>query len=134
MAQDSLEDESKKLKMLESAHNGWAQKLRVAQDLAAKNLNASQDVQEELDDFALKVQSLEQKMHEEAQKIITQHAIRTRVEMMLEYQRGEWSSWDVDETIRIYNEAYPNDAFSLFIPQSNKDGAKNAEDDDSGAK
>lgn len=39
--------------------------------------------------------------------------MRTRVDMMLEYHRGEWSSWDVLETVRIYNKEYPDDAFPL---------------------
>lgn len=37
----------------------------------------------------------------------------TCVNMMLEYHRREWSSWDVAETVKIYNEAYHDDAFPL---------------------
>lgn len=63
-------------------------------------------------------------MHEEAQMVITQHAMRTRVELMLEFQRGEWASWYVGETVRIYNEAYPDDTFSLYLPQGNEGDPK----------
>lgn len=39
--------------------------------------------------------------------------MRTRLEMMLEYSRGEWKVWDVNKTIPIYNELYPEDAFAI---------------------
>lgn len=39
--------------------------------------------------------------------------MRIRVEIMLEYKRGEWKSWDIVETIIIYNAKYPDDAFPL---------------------
>lgn len=52
-------------------------------------------------------------MHDEALKMATQQIMRTRVEMMLEYHRGEQSSWDIAETVKIYNVAYPDDAFSV---------------------
>lgn len=39
--------------------------------------------------------------------------MRTRVEMMLEYHRGEWKSWDRADNVRFYNEAYPDNAFPL---------------------
>lgn len=68
-------------------------------------------VQCELDDLSLKVQGMEQKVAEEANKIVTQAIMKTRVEMMLEYHRGEWSTWDVAETNRIYSETCPDDAF-----------------------
>lgn len=76
----------------------------------------TQEVQGELKEFVKKVQSLEEKMTEEAQEAITHHAMRTRVEVMQEYFRGEHVSWDLNETMRIYNEAYPGDAFPLFAP------------------
>lgn len=82
-------------------------------DLAADNLKTATDVQKEFDEFAMKVQSMETGMREEAAKVATQQIMRTRVEMMLEYKRGEWKAWDIDETIRIYNEQYPEDAFPL---------------------
>lgn len=33
--------------------------------------------------------------------------------MMLEYHRGDWSSWDMSETVRVYNKAYLDNAFPL---------------------
>ncbi|XP_074356437.1 uncharacterized protein LOC141696154 [Apium graveolens] len=75
MACEIVENEYKRLKSLEAAHSGCAQKLHTAQELATSNLKASMDVQKEFDEFAAKVQSLEAKMHEEAQRAITQHAM-----------------------------------------------------------
>ncbi|KAL8110191.1 hypothetical protein AgCh_026055 [Apium graveolens] len=62
MAREVVENEYKKLKALEAAHSGCAQKLRTAQELATSNLKASMDVQKEFYEFAAKVQSLEAKM------------------------------------------------------------------------
>lgn len=128
MAHDTVENELKKLRTLEAVHSGCAQKLQTAQDLATAYMNASKEVQKELDEFALKFQSLEKKMHEEAQKAITQHVMRNRIEMMLEYQRGEWTSWDVNKIVRIYNEAYPNDALPIYIPHGDEDKPKTAKE------
>ncbi|XP_074365267.1 uncharacterized protein LOC141706399 [Apium graveolens] len=119
MAREVVENEYKKLKALEIAHSGCAKKMCCAQDLATANLKASIDVQKKFDEFSAKVQPLEARMNEEAQKAITQHAMRARVEMMMEYQRGGWTSWDMNETVRIYNEAYPKDVFPLFIAHGN---------------
>lgn len=35
------------------------------------------------------------------------------MDMMLEYHRGEWSSWNVAKTVKIYNEAFPDGALPL---------------------
>lgn len=78
-----------------------------------ENLNAKNEIQKELDDFASKVQSLEDDMKREGEKVVHQQIMRTRVDMMMEYHRGEWSSLDVAETVKIYNDAFPDDAFPL---------------------
>ena len=39
------------------------------------------------------------------------------MEVMYEYFRGEHVTWDLNEATRIYNEAYPQDALSLFVPR-----------------
>lgn len=85
----------------------------AVEELSLENLKAKNDIQKELDDFALKVQSLEGDMKREAERVVHQQIMRTRVDMMLEYHRGDWHSWDVADTVRIYNEAFPNDAFPL---------------------
>lgn len=113
VAQEVYLNELKKFKDLEEEHVKCAEKLKSALDLAADNLKAAKDVQKEFDEFATKVQSMESGMRDEAAKDATQQIMRTRVEMMLEYGRGEWKTWDVNETIRIYNEQYLEDAFPL---------------------
>lgn len=67
-------------------------------------------------------------MNEEAQKAVNQNAMRTQVEVMLENFLGEHASWDMNETIRMCNEAYPEDAFPLFIPPA-QDGEAFAVDE-----
>ena len=58
---------------------------------------------------------MQDEMHAEAQKSITQQVMKARVETMLDFQRGEASIDDIPDTVRIYNEAYPDDAFLLMI-------------------
>lgn len=113
VAQEVYMNEFKKFKGLEKEHRKCARKIKSAFDLAADNLRAAKDVQNEFDEFVIKVQSMEAGMREEAAKVTTQQIMRTRVEIMLEYGRGEWKNWDVGETIHIYNEQYPKDAFPL---------------------
>lgn len=55
-------------------------------------------------------------MRDEAHKMATQQIMRTCVVMMPEYHQGEWSTWDVAEIVRIYNDSYPEDTFSFEIP------------------
>lgn len=113
VAQEIYVNELKKFKELESEHSKCAEKLKLAHELVANNLKTAKEVQDEFDEFATKVQSMEIGMREEAAKVATQQIMRTQVEMMLEYVRGEWKAWDVNETIRIYNDQYPEDAFPL---------------------
>ena len=94
-------------------------KLQLTQVTASENLRLAREVQQDLDEFTVKVKATEEKMHDEAQKLITQHAMRARVETMMEYFKGEHVSWDMNETVRIYNEAYPGDAFPLHVPRNN---------------
>ena len=117
MANEALKEELKRLKMIANMHRGCAQKLRSAQELAMSHLRTSNEVQQELDEFVEKVKKMEVTMHDEAQKLITQQTMRTRVEVMMEHFRGEHASWDMGETVRIYNEAYPGDAFPLFVSE-----------------
>lgn len=119
-----------KIDAMERASKVCSEKLRAAQELASANVKARKALQLELDDFVAKVQSLEKKTREDAQKMITQHSMCARVEAMLEYFKGEHATWDMNETIRIYNEAYPTDAFPLYVPPSamdeaSKDGDEN---------
>lgn len=117
MANEALREELKRLRIVANMHSGCSQRLRAAQELAISHLRTSKEVQEELDEFVEKVKKMEVVMHDEAQKVITQHTMRTRVEVMMEHFRGEHASWDLGETVRIYNEAYPDDAFPLFVPE-----------------
>lgn len=120
-----------RLKDVEAEHKGCADKLQIAKDEADKNLKSVIVVQKEFDDFADKVQALEQRLQEEAHKAATQQIMRTRAEMMLEYQRGEWNLWDVSETVKIYNETYPDDAFPMdAFDADDNDFVKGASQDD----
>lgn len=110
-------DQSSKQSTLEAAHGSCAQKLRIAQESAATNLKAGRKVQKELEDFVKKVRVMEKEMTGNALEAMTQQAMRTRVEVMQEYYRGEHVGWDLNETIRIYNEAYPMDAFPLHVAE-----------------
>ena len=132
MARESCERLLKKLKDVEIEHQGCANKLQAAKDEAAKNLESVTLVQKEFDDFADKVQALEQRLQGEAHKAATQQIMRTRAEMMLEYQRGEWNLWDVSETVKIYNDQYPDDAFPMdaFNEENDDDTIKGASQDD----
>ena len=111
LARKAHKDLGSRLSALQSVHGLCAQKLRNAQESAAANLKAGREVQQELEEFVKKVKVMEVEMTGKAQEAITQQAMRTRVEVMQEYYRGEHTGWDLDETIRIYNEAYPEDAF-----------------------
>lgn len=128
VAQEAYFIELKKFKELEEEHNKCGVKINSALGLAADNLKAAKNVQKELDEFDVKVQSMEAGMRDEATKLATQQIIRTHVEMMLEHNRGEWRAWDIDETIRIYNEQYPDDAFPLEAATGN-DGVDSPKDD-----
>ena len=101
------------MKALEEEHSKCSNQLSQAKEEVSRYSRIAGDLQREFDEFATKVQGLEEKMEDEGRKVATQQIMRTRVEMMLEYQRGEWAAWDIEDTVRIYNEAYPNDAFSI---------------------
>ena len=116
MPRQSSKSDSMKLSCFEQAHSSCASKLKSAQDLVAFHSKAEKEVQAEFDEFVKKVLSSEVKMNEEAQKAVNQNAMRTQVEVMLENFLGEHASWDMNETIRMCNEAYPEDAFPMFIP------------------
>lgn len=120
VSQEVYLSELKKFKELEDDHAGCGEKSKNALEQAADNLKIFKDVQGEFDEFVMKVQSLEAGMRDEANKIATQQIMRTCVEMMLEYNRGEGKAWDVNETIRIYNELYPQNTFPI---ESVDDGA-----------
>ena len=65
---------------LETERDNYAEKIRVAQEHDAFNLKTAEHVWMKVDEFATKVQSLEQNMQDEAVKVATQ---QTRAEMML---------------------------------------------------
>lgn len=98
VAREVYEHEVKRFKKIEAKHKGCATRMRAIEEMNLENLKAKNDIQKELDDFALKVQSLEIDMKKEAEKVVHQQIMRTRVVMMLEYHRGEWRSWDVIDT------------------------------------
>ena len=116
MIRKFLKSQSSKLSALENAHSSCASKLKVAQELAAVNLKSKKEVQQELKEFVSKVRVMEDEMLTKSQEAVTQQAMRTRVEVMQEFFRGEHTSWDLDEAMRIYNEVYPQDAFALSFP------------------
>lgn len=128
VAHEFYVSELKRFKKIENDHVSSAEKIKSAMDRAAENLRISREVQKEFDDFANKVQSLESNMRDETAKVATQQIMRTRLEMMLEYSRGEWQAWDVNDTIRIYNEAYPDDAFPMFAPNEVENEARSPKD------
>ncbi|XP_074368348.1 uncharacterized protein LOC141708563 isoform X2 [Apium graveolens] len=110
---DLYESEFEKFSQLETEHKTCPEKLQAALDRAGENLKMAKEIQKELDDFVVKVQYLESEMREVTNKAAKQQIMRTRVEMMLEYSCGEWESWDVCDTLKTYNELFPNDAFAL---------------------
>lgn len=113
MIRKILKSQSSKLSALEGAHSSCASRLKAAQESAAVNLKLKREVQQELKDFVSKVRVMESEMLANSQEAITQQVMRTRVEVMQEFFRGEHVSWDLDDAIRIYNEVYPQDAFAL---------------------
>lgn len=74
--------------MLEVELYGCAERLWASQELVSKYIKSSNDVQCDLDDFALKGQGMEQMVLEEANKAVIQAIMKTRFEMMLEYHKG----------------------------------------------
>ncbi|XP_074351465.1 uncharacterized protein LOC141690576 [Apium graveolens] len=104
VAREVHEYETKKFKDLEEEHKNCVGKIREAEELALSNLKALKDIQDELEDFTFKVQSMD--------------------------HRGEWSSWNIPETVRIYNEAFPDDAFPMNeFAGMNYNEAKSPKDD-----
>lgn len=101
----------KLFKELEVEHGACSAKLRSLKEVADARLQMVGSIQSEFDEFANRVKNLEATMHDEAQKLVTQQIMKARVETMMEFLRGEWSSSDVADTVKIYNEAYPDDAF-----------------------
>ena len=90
---------------------------------------AHEVLQKEFDDFATRVQVMQDEMHAKAQKSITQQVMKARVETMLDFQRGEASVDDVPDTVCIYNEAYPNDAFPVDDLGGDDNAAESPKDD-----
>ena len=117
MVRNLYKSQLSRLSALESAHASCASKLKVAQEAAVANSKARKEVQQELKDFVQKVKVMEGEMLVKSQEAVTQQAMRTRVEVMYEYFRGEHVAWDLNEATRIYNEVYPQDALSLFVPR-----------------
>lgn len=128
VARGICEDKDNKLKTLEMEHQGCAKKLRASPELATTYMKSANAIQCELDDFALKMQGIEQKVSEESYKSITQAIMKTRVEMMLEYYRGELNMWDIAETVRIYNDDYPDDYFPLDGLDGDENGHESPKD------
>ncbi|XP_074362686.1 uncharacterized protein LOC141702957 [Apium graveolens] len=131
VAYEAYTVEAKKFKALEEEHKECPIKLKAAIDRASENIKTATDIQEKFDEFATNVQSLETKMKGETDKVVTQHVMKTRVEMMLEYSRGEWKNWDVIGTVKIYNYKYPDDAFPVLPPADvavKEGGEKSAKD------
>lgn len=104
-AQTVYERYSRAYEELEREHGGCVARLQATRDALEKE-------RRDFDKFASRVKTLEREMHEGAQRTITQQAMRARVETMLEFRRGELSSKDIGEAIRIYNGAYPGDSFA----------------------
>lgn len=115
MTHEIMAHQEKRLQELEGKYEKCLGKLRTAQDLASNHLKIAKEVQDELDEFIAKVKVTEVEMHEEAQKLITRHAMKARIEAVAEYFKGEHASWDMNEMVRIYNEAYPDDVFPLHV-------------------
>ena len=101
------------LEALQRNHSGCAGKIKIVNDLAESRYQAHTVLKKELDDFASRVQAMQAEMHAEAPKSITQQVMKARVETMLDFQRGDASVDDIPDTVRIYNEAYPDDAFPV---------------------
>ena len=99
------------MEALQRNHSGCAGKIKILNDLAETRYQAHAALQKEFDDFAARVQAMQAEMHAEAQKSITQQVMKARVETMLDFQRGDASVADIPDVVRIYNEAYPDDAF-----------------------
>lgn len=89
VAHDFYLSELRRFQSLEENHKDCAARIQSALDRASDNLKASKEVQTEFDEFVSKVQSMEAEMCEQAVAAATQQIMRTRVEMMLEYSRGE---------------------------------------------
>ena len=79
--------------------------------------------------FATRVQVMQAEMHAEAQKSITQQVMKARVETMLDFQRGDASIDDIPDTVRIYNEAYPDDAFPVDELRGDDNAVESPKDD-----
>lgn len=113
VARGRCHDLEKKLKKLQVEHKGYGERLRASQELASNHLKAKNALQQEFDEFTDNIQEMEKKVTEDANRAIQQGVMKARVEMMLEYHNDDWASWDLEESIRIYNEAYPEDVFPV---------------------
>ncbi|KAL8125780.1 hypothetical protein AgCh_013166 [Apium graveolens] len=110
VAREVYEHEMKRLREVVAEHTACVARIRVVGELNSKLLKSKNDIKSELEDFATKVQSLEGDIRTEAEKAVHQQIMLTWVDMMLEYQRGEWNSWNVAE---ITTRPFPDDAFPL---------------------
>lgn len=101
---------SETLAELKPVHAAYEEKIHLMKEqvfMADREMNA---MKQELNAFAAKVQESEDSLLEDAKKITTQTVMKSRVETMLEFHHGEWGEQDVDEAVRIYNEAYPRES------------------------
>ncbi|XP_074351915.1 uncharacterized protein LOC141691070 [Apium graveolens] len=119
-ARENFENELKRFNQIELEHKNCPEKLRAALERAAENLKMAKEIRREFDEFTTKVQFLESEMRDEAAKLVTQQSMHTLVDMMLEYSCGGWKSWNVVDTMKIYNDFYPEDAFQVEIPVDQK--------------
>lgn len=89
MNHEILVHEAKRMQKLEGKYSKCLIKLRVAQDQAAQHLKTAQEMQQDLDDFTAKVMVMEKETQEEAQRLISRHATKAKVEAVMEYFKGE---------------------------------------------
>ena len=103
---------SEKFVELKQTHASCEEKIRVLREqvfLAEREENMTK---QDLNAFAAEVQESKDNLVEESRKVATQDVMRSRVETMLEFHRGEWDLEDVDEAIKIFNETYLEDAIN----------------------
>lgn len=62
VAREVYDHEIKRFKEVEAEHKDCASRIHVVEELSFKNLKAKNDIQNKLDDFSQKVQTLESDM------------------------------------------------------------------------
>ena len=73
------------MKKLQVEHKGCGEGLRASQELVSTHLKAKNAIQHEFDEFTDKIQEMEKKVTEDANRAIQQGVMKAHVEMMLEY-------------------------------------------------